>query len=203
MRIFHNVEQNSDEWFNVRLGKITASNFGTIMANYGKAFGEPAKKYAMRTALESVIKTVLPTYKNNNTERGHELEPIAREIYENDTFTEVLQGGFMEFGRFGASSDGLVNPDGSIEIKSVLYNTHFERIINGGFDTSYQWQIHGNIWIYERKWCDFVSYCPEFPYQKNLHIFRVERDEEKIKMLEERLNEFVSLVDTYKEKLKN
>ena len=42
-RIFHNVDQNTDAWFDLRLVKITSSNFGTIMANDGKAFGEPAK----------------------------------------------------------------------------------------------------------------------------------------------------------------
>lgn len=33
--IWHDVEQNSEEWELLRLGKATASNFGLIMANEG------------------------------------------------------------------------------------------------------------------------------------------------------------------------
>ena len=40
---FHDVEQNTDEWLNLRIAKITGSSISKIMANYGKAFGDPAK----------------------------------------------------------------------------------------------------------------------------------------------------------------
>ena len=45
---WHNTIQNSDEWFNLRLGKVTSSNFAKVFANYGKAFGQPAIKYARK-----------------------------------------------------------------------------------------------------------------------------------------------------------
>ena len=44
---FYDVPQNTDEWMALRLGKATASQFGTFMANYGKEFGDPAKRYAL------------------------------------------------------------------------------------------------------------------------------------------------------------
>ena len=49
---FIDVPQNTDEWLQLRLGKATASQFGTFMANEGKAFGDPAKRYALQLALE-------------------------------------------------------------------------------------------------------------------------------------------------------
>ena len=60
--IFHNVKQNSDEWFDLRVGKITSSNFDKIMANAVKggvynpvaAFGNPAIEYARKIAHERV-----------------------------------------------------------------------------------------------------------------------------------------------------
>ena len=52
--IWHDVEQNGEEWDALRMGKATASNFGLIMANEGKAFGEPAKRYALQLALEQI-----------------------------------------------------------------------------------------------------------------------------------------------------
>ena len=63
-RIFHDVEQNTEEWYQLRLGKITSSNFGAIMANDGKDFGDHAKKYAVRTALESITRVDLEIFSN-------------------------------------------------------------------------------------------------------------------------------------------
>jgi len=129
-------------------------------------------------------------------ERGIELEAEAREMYSNLTFTEVTNGGFMEFGRFGSSSDGLAR-EGMIEIKCPKFTTHFERIIKGGYDLKYQWQIRGQMYIYDRPWCDFVSYCPDLPADKQLYVYRVERDLKDEKIMIDRLNDFISVVDTY------
>ena len=194
--MIHQIEQNTDEWLELRRGKITASNFGTVMANYGKAFGNPALQYAMRIAIESKTNRSIETYKNEWMERGIEMEQDARDLYSDMTFTDVLPGGFAEAAPFGASADGL-SGDGLIEIKSVKYNTHFERLINGGFDTSYQWQIRGQMWLYDKPWCDFVSYCPDFPVNKQLYIFRVDRNAEEEEKLKSRLNEFKELVQSY------
>lgn len=194
--MIHHIDQNTDEWFALRMGKITSSNFGSIMANYPNKWGNPAIQYAMRVAIESKTNVSIETYKNDFMEKGLERESDARELYQDLTFTEVLPGGFCEVGRFGSSSDGLVD-DGLIEIKSVKYNTHFERLIKKGFDTSYQWQIRGQMWLYDKPWCDFVSYCPEMPHNKQLYICRVERDiTEEDKMIF-RLNEFAQVVDKY------
>ena len=112
------------------------------------------------------------------------------------TFTDVLPGGFAEAGRLGASSDGLAG-DGLIEIKCPKFSTHFETLRKGGFDSTYQWQIRGQMWLYDKPWCDFVSYCPDFPINKQLYIFRVERDEDEEDKLLARLNEFEIVVDKY------
>ena len=196
-RLFYDIDQGSDEWFALRFGKATASNFASIMAHNGKPFGEPAKKYAMKMVVEEATQRRIPSYTNDHMERGIELEPIAQTLYPG----EVKNGGFMGYGAYGASSDGLVGDDGMIEIKSVIFSTHFKRLLEGGYDTAYQWQIQGNLWIYDRKWLDFVSYCPDFPTNKQLYTFRVERDDEKIKSLKTRLNEFMGLVEEYKYKI--
>ena len=49
---WHDVEQNSPEWDALRMGKATASSYPKFMANNGKAFGDPAKRYALQIALE-------------------------------------------------------------------------------------------------------------------------------------------------------
>ena len=192
------VQQNTDEWFNLRLGLATSSNFDKIMANYGKAFGNPAIEYAQKIALERV--TGLRDergFKGKYFDDGHELEPLAIELYEIDNFITVINGGFNVVENLGDSPDGNVGEKGCIEVKSVIANTQWKRLKKGGYDTSYKYQIQGHIWIGEKEWCDFISYCPEMPENKQLHVHRVFRDDELIKMMEERIiGQFLPEVET-------
>ena len=197
MRKFHDVDQTEeDKWLELRRGFITTSHFAAIMANLGKSFGNPALEYAMRVAIESKTGRGIESFTNQWMEGGKEKEPDAREMYSNLTFTDVSNGGFMEFGRLGSSSDGLPE-EGMAEFKCPKFNTHMERLIKGGYDSKYQWQIRGQMYIYDRPWCDFVSYCPDFPQNKQLYIFRVERDQAEEARMIERLNEFITVVDNY------
>jgi hypothetical protein len=195
--MFVDIKQNTDEWLELRMKKATSSNFAKIMANEGKSLGDPAIKYARKIALEIVTgeRDERGNYKSSFMEDGHDLEPIAIQEYEIQTFSEVTNGGFYHDGNYGDSPDGNVGEDGCVEAKSVIANTQWVRLEKGGFDTSYKWQIHGHIWLGKKKWCDFVSYCPEMPENKQLYVYRVERDEEMIKRLKARLNEFWELVE--------
>lgn len=195
-RIFHDIEQGTDDWFDLRLGKATASNFGIIMAHNGKKFGDPAKRYAMQIALEEFTCKSVESYKNDWMERGNILEPEARALFEEETFLAVSNGGFMEWGKIGGSADGITE-EGLIEIKSVKYSTHFNTL-QEGFDKGYQWQIQGNLWIYDKPSLHFISYCPEFPENKRLYIEKVDRDEELIDQLNNRMSDFFVLVEQYK-----
>ena len=199
------VKQNSEEWFNLRLGKVTSSNFAKIMANNGKALGTPAIEYAQKVALESItgLRDESSSYSNAFMERGHELEPIASELYEIETFNSVTNGGFNDCGRIGDSPDGNVGNNGCIEIKCVIPNTQWKRIKKGGIDTAYKWQIQGHLVYGNKDWCDFISYCPEMPENKQLHIVRVYRDEEMISDLKSRLELFIKEVDNNIELLRN
>lgn len=195
--IFHDVQQNTDAWQELRLGKATASNFACIMANGDKAFGEPAKKYALQLALERINGSKKEvTYSNEHMERGHQQEPVARMLYEEETFSSVGNGGFFDCGEYGDSPDGLVDMDGVIEIKSVIDSVHYATIKRNSFDPAYRWQLAGHLDCTGRKWVDFVSYCAEFPVGKQLYIFRVNRDDfsAELERLASRRVEFLSLV---------
>ena len=192
--MFHNIDQNSDEWWQLRIGKLTGSAIGKVMANYGKPFGDPAKKLAISKAREIVTGklSTIETFSNDHTERGHIQEPIARKLYEDQTFTDVLNGGFFDDGRLGCSPDGLIFSTGLIEIKSVIDSTHYNTIKRGGIDPAYKWQCYFNLMVTARDWLDFVSYCADFPEQTQLYIFRVHKEEceEYFQMMKSRIDEF-------------
>ena len=192
------VEQNSEEWFNFRLGLATSSNFGKIMANFGKAFGNPAIEYAQKLALEIVTKERDETGPSGlwQFERGHEFEPVAIRRYELETLQTVTNGGFFHNleNTIGDSNDGNVGENGCIEVKTVVPNTQWKRIKKGGIDSNYKHQINGHLLVGEKEWCDFISFCPEMPHNKQILITRVYRDEEELKKLESRLDAFLELV---------
>ena len=195
---FYDIQQNSDEWFDLRKGKLTASSFSVVMANHAKGFGVPAKTLALNIALEICTGNRQESgFSNSYTMRGHELEPFARMEYENQYFVSVKNGGFFDCGRFGCSPDGLVDEDGIIEIKSVIPSTHYATLQRGNFDTAYKWQLLGNLYCTGREWMDFVSYCPEFTENKRLLVYRLYKEEYivEIEKLQIRFKEFFKLID--------
>jgi len=196
---WHDVAQNSEEWFALRIGKATASNNATFMANYGKAFGDPAKRYALQLALERVTGQKAEfSFKSDDMERGHIQEPVARMLYEEAQFVEVTNGGFFDCGTHGDSPDGLIGKHGVLEIKSVTAAVHWATVERGSFDPAYRWQLVGHLDCSGREWVDFVSYCSDFPEDGQLVVYRQDRDDFKTELLQlaERRAEFLQLVDT-------
>lgn len=194
---FHDVAQNTDAWQALRTGKATASNFACFMANEGKAFGDPAKRYALQIALELLTgKKAEFSFSNEHMERGHEQEPVARMLYEEENFTTVSNGGFFDWGEYGDSPDGLIDADGVVEIKSVIAPTHYATMRRGSFDPSYRWQLVGHLDCTGRQWVDFISYCSDFPEDQRLIVCRLHRAEcmDEIERLRARRDEFMRLI---------
>ncbi|PAV02128.1 YqaJ-like viral recombinase [Arsenophonus sp. ENCA] len=196
---WHDVEQNTEVWNELRTGKVTASQFHCFMANQGKAFGESAKKYALQIALEIIKKKKSEhVYSNAHMQRGHEQEPMARMLYEIKEDVDVTNGGFFDLGDYGDSPDGLVGSDGVIEIKSVTAPVHFATLERESFDPAYKWQLIGHLDCTGRDWVDFVSYCSDFPEQYSpLIVYRLERKdcEAEITQLRTRRQDFLNLID--------
>ena len=133
-------------------------------------------------------------------QRGHEQEPIARMLYEDDTFCSVDNGGFFGSDFVGCSPDGLVNDNGVIEIKSVISKVHYASVKRQNLDPAYKWQCIGNLLFTGREWLDFVSYCSDFPQDKQLFIHRIKSDDlsEEFGMIAKRIGEFRDLVEETK-----
>ena len=199
--IFHDVIQNSEEWFSLRLGKPTTSKFGVFMANYGKAFGEPAIKYAFKLAKEQVtgLRDEDESYSNKHMENGHLYEPVAKQRYEEETFYTVENGGFCEHETYnaGGSPDGLITIfNGGIEIKSVIDYTQRNTIKRNSFDPSYRWQLLGNMWLCDLEWIDFISYGYSYTEGKKLFTHRLKREDhlEDLEKIEPRLEMFLQQI---------
>ena len=200
---FSDVEQGGEEWHLMRATRMTSSNLASVMANYGKAFGGPAKKYAVQIAIAQITGN-LPAqgYTSSDMDRGTLQEPMACALYEQETFCDVAPGGFFCNDELGCSPDGLPD-DGLIEIKSVLSHIQYATAKKGGIPSANKWQCIGNLKFTGRKWLDFVSYCAEYPVGRQLYIHRITPDQyqEEFAMIDDRVGEFIELVATVRKSI--
>jgi len=158
--IHRTLEQRSEEWFKAREKKMTASNAQAI-GNAGK--GMDTYIYKLMASYYST--RVSEGFDNEHTQRGVELEPIARDIYELETGVITEEVGFIEYSEFvGGSPDGLVSDNGIIEVKCLDDTKHFKVLLHGekAIDSAYKWQMQMLIFITGREWCDYVGYNPNF-----------------------------------------
>ena len=169
--------QGSEEWLKLRLGVATASNFDKIITSTGKE-STTLPKYALELATQYLLIEPEPSYKNDAMQRGNDLEPIARQNYAERKLqaVEEISMFLSDCGNFGASPDGLLGEEGLIEIKCPLATTPAKYLIDNKLPTDYVAQVQGLLWVSGRKWCDFVSFHPNFK-ERQFFIYSVKRDE--------------------------
>jgi hypothetical protein len=181
------VTQGSEAWLRSRLGLPTASEFSTVMAK-GKDGGKSLtrKTYLLKLAGEILTGEPMESYTNQHMERGKEQEAEAREAYELMKDIDCQQVGFIRNGDKGCSPDSLIGEAGALEIKTALPHIQVERLLKGDLPAEHRAQVQGVMWVAERQWLDFVSYCPRLP----LLIVRVPRDDGYIATLAGAVKEF-------------
>lgn len=188
-------EQGTSAWFDERRGKLTCSRMPDLFAG-------PAarRRLALEIIYEQETGQILDKYVSADMLRGNELEQFAREAYEFETGLDVHQTGFVphpSIAWLGGSPDGLVWPDGLIEIKCPRPINHLETVLTNTIPAKYLPQIHGLMWVTYRQWCDYVSYCPEYQ-PVPLHIIRIYQDDEWIAKIADSAESFWRCVEARK-----
>lgn len=191
-------EQGTLEWFNERLGKVTASRVADVIAKTKTGWGSSRANYAAQLVAERLTGKVTDSYRNAAMDWGIMTEPDARVAYEFLTDATVEQVGFVPhptIAMSGASPDGLIGNDGLVEIKCPNTATHIETLLGqsvpGKYNTQMQWQMACT----GRKWCDFVSFDPRMPESMRLFVKRIERDTTAVRDLETSVSEFLAEID--------
>jgi putative phage-type endonuclease len=182
------VQQGSEEWKTLRLGKITASRVSQVM-------GKSRQNFLAIIAAERISKQA-ESFTNAAMQWGIDTEPFAREAYEARNGVKVVQVGFCLHPTIkdaGASPDGLVGDDGLIEIKCPNTSTHVGTLIDQKAPTKYIPQIQFQLACTGRQWCDFVSFDPRI--EQSFFQIRVDRDNEYIEKMEKEVSEFLEEVD--------
>ena len=188
------MEQRTEEWFEARMGCVTASRTADVMAKTKSGYAASRANYMAELICERLTGERQGGFSSAAMQWGTETEPQARMAYEIMTGATVVETGFVlhpEIAGFGASPDGLIGEDGLIEIKCPNTATHIDTLLADKVPTKYIIQMHVQMLCTGRAWCDFVSFDPRLPIDLHMFIKRVERDD---KLAEEIVTEVQSFL---------
>lgn len=170
------IEQGTDAWHAARLGRVTASRVADIVARTKSGYSTSRAGYMAELICERLTgKPAGSIFVNSDMQRGNDLEPIARALYEVTHDKSVQQVGFVLHPTLewaGASPDGLVDEAGLLEIKAPRPHVHLDYLETGKPPTQYRPQMAWQCACTGREWVDFVSYCEPMPDDLQLFVVR-------------------------------
>jgi len=171
-----NCIQGSSEWRSLRLGKITGTRLGDAFK------GSEALK---NTLIAERMATYVPeTISSRAMQRGNELEPFARKLYEKRTGWTVEEVGFITHPTrpdFGLSPDGIISLGcmnvTAVEIKCPASKTHIQYMRQNTVPQEYVFQLSAYFLnIPNLHTIDFVSY-DELNEVRPIHILTLKLED--------------------------
>jgi hypothetical protein len=164
---FYDVEQGSERWYSLRLGRPTSSNFHRIVTPKG----EPSRQsvaYLYRLVAERLLHETLDDELGfvRYVREGQEKEPQAVALFEFVNEMKLEPGGFVTTndGRLGASPDRMLNDmKEGVEVKCPAPQTQMKYLLEGPGD-DYRAQVQGHLLVADRfQAVHFFSYHPQMP----------------------------------------
>ena len=192
------MDQGSESWFQVRIGKVTASRVADVIAKTKTGYSATRDNYMAQLICERLTGLKGESFTNAAMQHGTDTEPLARAAYEALKDVLVDEVGFVPHPSIemaGASPDGLVGDDGLLEIKCPNTATHIETLISKVVPGKYNTQMQFQMACTGRQWCDFVSFDNRLPEMFQLFVTRVSRDEVFIKLIESEIVQFLAELD--------
>lgn len=199
--------QRSTDWFNARKGRFTASEIHKLMGI--KGLGLTGESYCFEKASEIVFGLDEDDdFTSYDMKRGIELEPLAfrkfKELKE-AIFIDVKEATLFPYGNDAcASPDGLVGNDAVLEIKCPRSTKFFNLVVKGidAIDKEYFYQMQFQIMCTNSNKAHFFNY-QIFNGVEMWHEIEVERCEETIKKIDDRIKEATILRNEFIEYLIN
>jgi putative phage-type endonuclease len=205
------INQGTEEWFQQRLGKVTASRISDVIAKTKTGVSTSRQNYLVQLVSERLTGKKGDSFVNQAMLDGIERESAARALYERTRGVSVTEVGFFDhpvIKNSGASPDGAVNAEekgkyaGLIEIKCPIETTHTNTLMSKSVPSKYIPQMQWQLACTGARWVDFVSYNPNFPEELQLFVARVDRDDTYIAELEAEVVKFLDEVEQTILKLK-
>ena len=206
---FDTAPQGSEDWLQIRKGRITGSMFKVARDKIKS--GAPSSKailYARNVARERFGGKPEMVYVNKAMQFGTEQEPFAIRAYETTTgyMTEEAGFAYTDDGMFGVSVDRLVGDDGVVECKTMVGSDNlFNTVVEEDY-SEYMDQCLGYLLFLGREWVDLVLWTPDLEAQGlGLVVHRINRADhlDAIAALDKDLKAFAMIVRPYESKLRS
>jgi putative phage-type endonuclease len=199
------MEQRSDDWFKARLGKVTASRTANFMGI--KGVGQMGETYALELAHEYLFgHDASGDFQSYDMQRGVELEPLAFNCFKDlmsMDFVEVSKADFIEIdANSGGSPDGIVGENEPLEIKCPKSDTFFKVVLTDEIDQKYYDQMQFQMIATGGNQAHYFVYYIHNGKEMYHHI-KVARDENRIELMKDRINQIVEKRDQFIEILKS
>lgn len=168
--VHEGIPQGTKEWNGLRAGIPTASQAHRIITPGLKPCGKSThEKYLFQLLAERLMSE--PATEKPQTfwwaERGKELEKDAILSYEMVNGVETYPVSFVvaSNGRWGASPDRGVDPDGELEFKCENEADHLMYVMQeGSLYEEHKLQVQMQLLTWEdREWADLIAYHPKLP----------------------------------------
>ena len=198
------MEQRTDDWFQARLGKVTASRVADVVAKTKSGYSASRQNYMADLIVERLTGQKASNFSNAAMDWGVEQEPAARAAYSARTGELVEEAGFIDhptIAMSGASPDGFVG-EGCVEYKCPNTATHLEYLLAGKPPEKYVTQMQWQMACTGKTFCEFVSYDPRLPEHLQMLVVRVPRDDKRIAELEAEVRKFLAELDDKLQQLK-
>lgn len=185
------IEQRSAEWFEMRRGKPTASQFSKVLTSRGYP-SKSQNEYAADLVLDR-LGYPKPHFDSPAMAVGREREPMAVLAFELATGIDTQEAPFIlhESGRWGASPDRLIGDSAILELKCPMEKTHLKNLERREVPSHYFPQVQGQMIVagVDKGW--FMSYHPDH----EVMIVEVERDHRWCELFIEEVSSFCERVD--------
>lgn len=191
-------DQGTEEWYQARCGKVTASRVQEILPGKSGKYLKSREDYMLDKYIELRTNKPVERFEGNHyTEAGKYLEPAAIAAYEGLADAFVVPCGSIPhptIERFSASPDGLIDEDGQAQVKCRFSPTgrrlHWWSIQNDAIPEKIVIQMQSELMCTGRAWNDFISYCPAMPEDEQIFIKRLAADPEQQAFIEEHVIRF-------------
>lgn len=199
---WHDIEQRTPEWFALRLGIPTASNFHKILTPKTLKLSESRNKYRNQLLAEWMTGTPhQDDYLSKSMEAGIDNEDRARAAYEMIVDAETTRPGFFTAydGMAGASPDALLEPSTDLEIKCRELHTQigWALMTDDSERQDHRIQCQGRLLIEQREW----SHLWNFNQQMAIPVLKSPRDERVISAIDQALRQFIDELLAARERL--
>lgn len=201
----YDCEQGTDEWRQVRLGKITGSRIADIMRRTKSGVSATRQTYLGELVAERLSGVAAESFTSKAMQWGKETEAEARQAYAMTKGVKPVQIGFVDHDSVpmaGASPDSLIGDDGALEIKCPNSATHIATLLGAEIDPDYVKQMQWGLACSGRRWCDFVSFDPRMNPELQMHVKRITRDPIMIADMEREVRKFLADIDETMGKLR-